>query len=332
MMIYKMNESERKKMNMVKILLIDDDEFILEDVEDVLNEYGYQTITANNGIKGLNLLREHHDIDLVISDLQMPPYEWGGLWLVEQLRDTGDVPIIILSDKSAAAKASDSIKAGASDYCDKARFETDLIPKIVKVLLDFQKLKEMKMKMISSYYPYLQEIIGSHTWINLSEETKQMLGNAEMIFHKHSHDSHFDFSQCIVPLIKAVEVECNKTFVPSFIQYLDKHGITEQATLNLYGKNTPLDKIKRGLMLAELSTIMRYPFILDYSTEYRVPKEELESFTLLLDDLRSKYERNKAVHSDIIKASKFEPLRAALLGVGKTSPFTILQKFSHVRV
>ena len=53
---------------MCKILIIDDEEFILQLVKDILTHYGHYVETAERGRKGIQLLVEN-DYDLVMTDI-----------------------------------------------------------------------------------------------------------------------------------------------------------------------------------------------------------------------------------------------------------------------
>lgn len=58
---------------MIKILLIDDEEMLLENVSYVLKNSGYDVVTANNGKEGI-INFDNGSFDLVITDLYMPIY------------------------------------------------------------------------------------------------------------------------------------------------------------------------------------------------------------------------------------------------------------------
>ncbi|GAX59509.1 cheY-like receiver [Candidatus Scalindua japonica] len=59
----------------MRILVIDDDKAILKLITTMLNQEGYDLITASNGKEGLQLLSQESGIDLVICDMIMPEKE-----------------------------------------------------------------------------------------------------------------------------------------------------------------------------------------------------------------------------------------------------------------
>ncbi|HEY1664023.1 MAG TPA: ATP-binding protein [Verrucomicrobiae bacterium] len=68
-----------------KVLVVDDEDFLLSMTETILTEYGYEVLTAGNGAKALAILaREEGDVNLVVTDLVMPGM--GGRELIERIK------------------------------------------------------------------------------------------------------------------------------------------------------------------------------------------------------------------------------------------------------
>lgn len=76
------------------ILIIDNDEGMVAVLAARLQACGYRCVTAGSGAQGLAAFRGH-DIDLVITDLNMPAGD--GVSLARAIRRTSDVPIIIVT-------------------------------------------------------------------------------------------------------------------------------------------------------------------------------------------------------------------------------------------
>lgn len=84
-----------------RVLIVDDDPDILGFVQVVLEEEGYQTLTARNGLEALNVVRRETP-HLVLLDLYMPVLDgWG---LSRALRDDEglDVPIVVMTADQGA--------------------------------------------------------------------------------------------------------------------------------------------------------------------------------------------------------------------------------------
>ena len=62
----------RRKPQMAKILIVDDEKDIRKLVGIYLKRQGYQILEAENGKQAIDLVRENSDIDLIIMDIMMP--------------------------------------------------------------------------------------------------------------------------------------------------------------------------------------------------------------------------------------------------------------------
>ena len=79
----------------MRALVIDDEEFFRGYVEELLQESGYEVMTAKNGIEGVRMFRTY-EFDLVITDIIMPGKE--GLQTIREIREENpDTPIIAVS-------------------------------------------------------------------------------------------------------------------------------------------------------------------------------------------------------------------------------------------
>ena len=56
----------------IKILLVDDEELIRDEASETLVDEGYQCLTASNVDNALTIIRNNHDISLIVTDLKMP--------------------------------------------------------------------------------------------------------------------------------------------------------------------------------------------------------------------------------------------------------------------
>jgi|GEM_PF-481649 len=103
-----------------KILLVDDDMRNLFALASALEEKGMQVLEAADGNEGLDRLRTHDDIDLVLMDTMMP--EMDGYETIKQIRGMkrySQVPIISLTAKAMKGDRAKCIEAGANDYLAK---------------------------------------------------------------------------------------------------------------------------------------------------------------------------------------------------------------------
>lgn len=83
-----------------KILIIDDDPYIVKYLEDILQDDGFETCTASNVEDALGTLKENKP-DLITLDLEMPN-EWGPRFYRKMVmdKDYKDTPVIVVSGLS----------------------------------------------------------------------------------------------------------------------------------------------------------------------------------------------------------------------------------------
>ncbi len=116
----------------MRILIIEDEETLLEQLGTRLNDEGYVVDLAPDGREGLYMGREY-EIDLAIIDLGLP--EISGISVIKQLRENKkQFPILVLTARGRWQDKVEGLEAGADDYMVKPFHIEELIAR-VKVLL-----------------------------------------------------------------------------------------------------------------------------------------------------------------------------------------------------
>jgi len=118
-----------------KILIAEDDNFLLLAVKDKLGRAGFDVITAVNGIEALEKMRSSKP-DLVLLDLVMP--QKGGFETLEEAqidKTLKKIPIIILSNLGHESDIKKAEELGAVDYIVKANFSLKKVVEKVKFYL-----------------------------------------------------------------------------------------------------------------------------------------------------------------------------------------------------
>jgi two-component system, OmpR family, response regulator len=122
--------------NVISILIIDDDPHILNLVEVTLRDAGFHTFTSRNGIEALARLEEV-TIDLAIVDVMMPGLD--GYTITKKIRDTYDIPVILLTAKGELHDKEQGYTAGTDDYIVKPFEPKELIFRVQAVLRRYDK-------------------------------------------------------------------------------------------------------------------------------------------------------------------------------------------------
>ena len=103
-------------MQQINILVVDDEKEIAELVEIYLVSDGYKVFKAYNAEEGLRILGEE-EIHLVLLDVMMPGM--NGLEMCRKIRESSNIPVIMLSAKSEDIDKIVGLTGGADDYVTK---------------------------------------------------------------------------------------------------------------------------------------------------------------------------------------------------------------------
>ncbi|OUL32981.1 diguanylate cyclase [Nostoc sp. T09] len=132
---------------MTKILVIEDEELVRENLLDLLEAEEFQTIAAANGKIGLNLAFSEIP-DLILCDMMMPEIDgYGVLTTLRQDPLTATIPFIFLTAKSAKADFRQGMDLGADDYLTKPFTRAELLSAIVNRL---EKQAALKKNLLST--------------------------------------------------------------------------------------------------------------------------------------------------------------------------------------
>jgi two-component system OmpR family response regulator len=116
---------------MPKILVIEDEENVLEVVKVYLEKDGYEVFVSTTGKKGLQLFSQHQP-DILILDLMLP--DITGEEICQQIRKQSNVPILMLTAKSAVEDRISGLSMGADDYLVKPFSPRELVVRVRTVL------------------------------------------------------------------------------------------------------------------------------------------------------------------------------------------------------
>jgi two-component system KDP operon response regulator KdpE len=113
------------------ILVADDDAPILRLVRTKLQTDGYHVITATNGQEALDLF-ENEQPDLIVLDIMMPVMD--GIEAMRRIRTQSQVPIILLTARTAGRDKVRSLDMGADDYVTKPFDPDELAARVAAIL------------------------------------------------------------------------------------------------------------------------------------------------------------------------------------------------------
>ena len=111
-----------------KVLVCDDDREIAAAVDIYLTAEGYEVLQAYDGFQALELLEKHPDVQLILMDIMMPRLD--GVHATMKIRESRNIPIIMLSAKSEDNDKILGLNIGADDYMTKPFNPMELIARV----------------------------------------------------------------------------------------------------------------------------------------------------------------------------------------------------------
>ncbi len=130
-----MSKDQRKK----KILIIDDDNFLLNLYIKKFQDSGFEVFSSPEGEKGIELAKKHCP-DIIILDVLLP--EMDGYDVLKELKKnsiTTSIPVIMLTNFFQKEDIDKFLKLGVKDYLIKSHFmPSEVVAKVEKALGKYQ--------------------------------------------------------------------------------------------------------------------------------------------------------------------------------------------------
>ena len=128
-------------MEKLKVLVVDDDREIVDSIAIFLRADGYEIEKAYTGLEALDIVMTH-TVHLIILDIMMP--ELDGIKTLLKLRESRNIPVILLSAKSEDADKILGLTAGADDYVTKPFNPSELVARVKSQLRRYTQLGAMQ--------------------------------------------------------------------------------------------------------------------------------------------------------------------------------------------
>lgn len=121
----------------MNVLVVDDDREIVESISIFLSGEGYKALKAYDGLEALDMLIDN-EVHLMILDIMMPKLD--GIKTLMKLRESRNIPVILLSAKSEDADKIFGLTAGADDYVTKPFNPSELMARVKSQLRRYTTL------------------------------------------------------------------------------------------------------------------------------------------------------------------------------------------------
>jgi CRP-like cAMP-binding protein/CheY-like chemotaxis protein len=126
---------------MHQILIIEDSDYLRDNLSEILNLSGYQVLTAENGKIGVEKALNER-VDLILCDIMMPELDgYGVLHILSNHQKTADIPFLFLTAKAEKEDFRRGMSLGADDYITKPFDMTQLLQTIEHRLRKSERLR-----------------------------------------------------------------------------------------------------------------------------------------------------------------------------------------------
>jgi CRP-like cAMP-binding protein len=255
---------------MKKILVIEDNEEVRENLEEILELYGYQVESAEDGKKGVEKALKSPP-DLILCDVMMPHLDgFGVLNILSKKSITANVPFIFLTAKAEKSDFRRGMNLGADDYVTKPFFKDELLKVVETRLKKSERLRKEFDKTDQGLSSFINEARGYEELKKLSSDRKvKSYKKRDLLFEEGDYPRYLYF-------VKTGKVKVFKT--------------------NDDGKELIISICKAGDFFGYIDLIKDEKY-----SESAAAMEETEISLIPKDDFSKLLHANKDVSSQLIK-------------------------------
>ena len=124
---------------MNKVLIIDDDKELCARMKKCIEQEKLSAVTVYNGIEGVRLIDENKDsYSLIILDVMLPDID--GFQILQKIRDTSNIPVLMLTAKSSEEDKVFGLRLGADDYLTKPFGINELLARVNSLIRRYTTL------------------------------------------------------------------------------------------------------------------------------------------------------------------------------------------------
>ena len=161
-----------------KVLIVDDDQDIVTMLQDRLDAGGYKTLTASDGLRGIELI-EQESPNLVLLDLYLPRLKgMDVLKRMAQNKQSEDIPVIVMTAAGTIPDAVEAMRHGAYDFLTKP-LEKDHLLIVIQKALERDSLKRQVAALQSDVQNRYATIVGDSPKIKTIIESARRAANSD---------------------------------------------------------------------------------------------------------------------------------------------------------
>jgi CheY-like chemotaxis protein/CRP-like cAMP-binding protein len=179
---------------MKKILVIEDNQEVRENLQEILELSGYNVIIADDGKEGV-VKAVAEKPQLILCDVMMPKLDgFGVLNILSKKSETSSIPFIFLTAKAEKTDFRRGMNLGADDYITKPFFKDELLEVLETRLAKTERLQHQFDKTESGLKAFIDEAKGLETLKNLTIEKKlKLLKKRDLLFEEGEYPRYLYF-------------------------------------------------------------------------------------------------------------------------------------------
>lgn len=179
---------------MKKILVIEDNAEVRENLEEILELSGYEVLTAEDGKLGVEIALKELP-DLVLCDVMMPRLDgFGVLNILSKKSSTADIPFVFLTAKTEKSDFRRGMNLGADDYVTKPFYKDELLTVIETRLRKSEQIRKKFDRTENGLSAFINEAKGYEELKKLSLERRvKHYKKREVIFEEGDYPRYLYF-------------------------------------------------------------------------------------------------------------------------------------------
>lgn len=179
---------------MKKILVIEDNTEVRENLEEILELSGYEVLTAEDGKVGVEIALKELP-DLVLCDVMMPKLDgFGVLNILSKKSSTADIPFVFLTAKTEKSDFRRGMNLGADDYVTKPFYKDELLTVIETRLRKSEQIRKKFDRTENGLSAFINEAKGYEELKKLSLERRvKHYKKREVIFEEGDYPRYLYF-------------------------------------------------------------------------------------------------------------------------------------------
>ncbi len=217
-----------------KILIIEDNHDVRDNLAEILEFARYEVIQAENGKIGIAKAISENP-DLIICDIMMPEKDgYEVLSNLSKMESTASIPFIFLTAKAEKSDLRRGMNMGADDYITKPFEESDVLTAIESRIRKKELLKKTYSQDLKGLDDFLNDVGGREKLLKLTENRKhRTYKKKEFIYHEGDQPSYLYYIN--KGSIKIYKINENgKEFILEILREGEFFGYTSLLENNVY--------------------------------------------------------------------------------------------------